>query len=194
MTRSELEALIARYLKRQDLSADIPGFISLATTRIGRKLRTPENTVIQTLNITSTPYSLPNTYREMGKVYREADRGPISLTSVGTHRLTRYSTIGVPAVYSVSAYELSFAPFTEGDFTLEYFEEPAALDSGSATNAVLDAYPYLYLYASLIEAQIFLEDPEMAQAMIGIYDGEIRELNKQARRGRTGEAPAQTGV
>lgn len=193
MTRDELAAQVADYLHRTDLTAQILGFIDFATRRIGRTLRTPENQVIENLAL-SNPHTLPATFREMRRVWSDQSRGPIALQSLGLHAFTRISKQGTPGYYTISKDQLEITPFASGTFTLDYFVEPDELDTGPSTNAVLDAYPYLYLYASLIEASVFVQDEARAGALIGVYNTEIDQLNRQARKARAGDTPAMVGV
>ena len=194
MTRTELEALIASYMHRSDLTGDIPGFISLATQRLGRMLRSQVNQTIAILQPVTATSDLPANYRGMRALYAQESRGPVALSSVSTHRITRFANTGSPAAYSITGKKLTIAPFRAGDFELHYYNEPAELVSGTSENAVLDEYPYLYLYASLVEANIFLQNPDQAARMLSIFTGEVHDVNSQSMYASAGDAPAVIGV
>ena len=194
MTRAELETLIASYLHRVDMTTDIPGFIALATQRLGRMLRSQVNQTVVLFQPTTATSALPADYRGMRAVYSQESRGPVALSSAGLHRISRFASTGSPAVYSITGKSITIAPFRAGDFELHYYNEPATLTTGSSTNAVLDEYPYLYLYASLVEANIFLQSPDQAARMLSIFTGEVRDVNSQSMYASAGDAPAVVGV
>lgn len=194
MTRDELAALIASYTHRTDLAADIPGFIALATDRLGRMLRSQANQTIAILQPTTATSALPTNYRGMRALYSSESRGPVPLSSVSTHRIARFATTGSPAAYSITGKQITIAPFRAGDFEIHYYNSPDELTSGTTENAVLDEYPYLYLYASLVEANIFMQNPDQAARMLSIFTGEVRDVNAQSQYATAGDAPAVIGV
>lgn len=192
MNRSDLEARIASYLHRNDLSAQIPGFIELATVRLARDLRSMFNEVyLDPFTVNADPMPLPQDFRNIRSLAVKADRGPATLRSVGSHGLNRYGNNGgEPLVYTIRGRDLHIRPYQARDYILNYYAAPAELTSGTSENDVLTNYPYLYLYASLVEAYVFIQDTEREQAMIVTYTSELELVNREAKLSRTGDAPA----
>lgn len=194
MTRGELEQMIADYLHRTDLTAEIPGFIELATARIGRDLRSTWNTQYTVITVSSDPYILPLDFQTIRSLAVKADRGPVSLRSVGTHELNKFGNSGEPQVYNIRGRNLAIKPYQARDYEIEYFARPPALVSAASENDVLTQLPYLYLYASLYEAWVYLQDEQLAQAMLSIYTSETDIVNREDAKARTGDAPAMRAV
>ena len=194
MNRGELEALVANYMHRTDLATQIPGFIDLATQRLGRMLKSQVNEITVDFQPTENPSLLPADFRGMRSVYSLEDRGPVALQSQSISRITRFRDSGSPAAYNVQGKSIRIAPFRAGTYELHYFAEPGELSGPTSENAVLDEYPYLYLYASLVEANIFVKDPDQAQAMLQIFSSEVFEVNAMSGAARAGDAPQMMGA
>ena len=194
MNRGELETLIAQYMHRNDLGAFIPGFIDMATDRIGRTLRSQVNETTLTLGITVNPTPLPADFRGMRTVLSEQDRGPNPLRAMSPTQLARATSIGTPAFYAISGKSIQVQPFVAGNLIIDYWGNPAPLTSESSTNAVLTEYPYLYLYASLVEAAVFVDDTKKAGDMAGVFNNEIFEVNQMSADANSGAIPIISGV
>ena len=196
MTRTDLEALIASYLHRNDLGGVIPGFIELATARLARDLRSTYNEVYETVAVNADPMPLPDNWQAFRAVAQVTNGGtPWPLRYIGSHEIGKYSTTGGGAqVYSIVARNLQIRPYQAGDYQYNYYEAPATLTLGSDTNPVLTNLPYLYLYASLVEAFIYIQDESLAANMISVYNGELSAVNLEAKKSRTGDAPAMRAV
>jgi hypothetical protein len=190
MNRGELESLVASYMHRTDLATQIPGFIDFATKRLGRMLRSQENETTLTWVTDQNPFVLPADYRGMRAVSVAQDRGPKTLTAVSLQQINRLASIGIPATYAVSGKTITFAPYQASTITIDYWNEPAALNTGTDTNAVLTEYPYLYLYASLVEAAIYVEDAEKASTMSDVLLGEVDQVNSMSRDANAGGLPS----
>ena len=87
MTNAELQALVASYMHRTDLTADIPGFIELARTRINRDMRVRENIKEDTETPTTNPRTLPLDFLEMRSIYFLPSTRRVTLTLVGREAL-----------------------------------------------------------------------------------------------------------
>ena len=194
MTRAELEQLIAEYSHRTDLSNVIDFVIDFSTKRIGRDLRSQENEVAIPFTPAVNPAPLPADFQALRHVTYDADRGAVTLRSVSTHFLTRFSDTGQPQVYSIKAKEIYIAPFQVRDFVVTYWQTPAALIAASDTNPVLDEYPYLYLYAALIEVYTWAQDDTQRDRALSLYSTEIELQNKQAAKADQGDAPQMQAV
>lgn len=196
MTRADLEALIATYMHRSDLGGLIPGFIARATRVIGRDLHSQANLTVLTFGITQAVMDLPLDYRGMRTVNAQADRGPRPLQAVSPTQIAKYQSAGggMPAFYAISGLSIIVAPFTAGDLTLEYWNQPAALINGTSTNKVLDAYPDLYLYASLVEAGLFVRQPETVKVFAAAFNSDLFEINRMTADSNAGAIPAIGGA
>ncbi len=194
MTRTELEALIAQYMHRTDLTGQIPEFINFATIRIGRMLQSASNEALANLVVSANPTALPADYARMRSVTQAQTGGDVTIFPVGAARFNHFSQQGVGVVYHIQGKFIEFAPLGAGTYVLDYFQIPAALTSGASTNQVLEDLPFLYLYASLVEANIFVQDPEQSNAMLAIFTAEVEDENRRTSAANAGGMPAMHGV
>lgn len=196
MTRGELETLVANYLHRTDLVGDIPGFITLATSRLGRELRTQWNEYyLDPFTVLEQMQELPAGFRQMRRLSYPAARGPVTLVSQGSHLIDRFrnrfdNAGGIPAAYALVGATVQIEPFLAGDYRLNYWGNPAELAASGSTNLILDNFPYLYLYACLVEAYIFTQDDAMVEKTLDVLNSEVDAVNIEAKRTRIGDAPA----
>ena len=61
-----------------------------------------------------------------------------------------------------------------------YFSNPSALVIDTDTNDVLTNYPYLYLYAALVEGFFYTQDAGGREKALENYTSEVSELNRQS--------------
>jgi len=183
-------------MHRTDLSDQIPGFIDLATSRLARDLRSSFNEkMIDPYSVSANPQTLPADFRGIRSLAVNTDSGAASLRYVGSHELNRYANNdGEPQVYSIRGRELWVRPYQARDYQLNYYSAPEALSAETSSNDILLEYPYLYLYASLIEANIYVQDEANAARMASIYTEELERVNDESKKARTGDAPAMRSV
>ncbi len=199
MDRDGLVSLIESYGHRSNASVDnnIEQFIEFATKRIGRDLRSQFNTVTRDPVVgTENPIPLGVDFREMRIASYPLDGGGrVDLKSVPVHLLERVTQTGqTPRVFTVVGTDMIVKPFQIKAFTITAWVEPEELDSGTAENAVLTQYPYVYLYAALIELWMWTQDPDLRDAALADYNAEVVLINEQSAASDLGDAPAMVGV
>ena len=199
MDRDGLVALVESYAHRSDASVDnnIVQFIEFATKRIGRDLRSQFNTVTRDPVVgTENPIPLGDDFREMRIASYPLDGGGnVDLKSVPVHLLERVTDTGqTPRVFTVVGTDMIVKPFQVKVFTITAWVEPAALDTGTSENDVLTQYPYVYLYATLIELWMWTQDPGLRDAALSDYNAETVLINEQSAASDLGDAPAMVRV
>jgi len=196
MNYGELKAQIAAYAHRNDLVNQIPGFVELAHARIYRDARLPE--MIKDIEITPTanPQALPDDYVDLRELSGGAPQGNrYLLQSINRHQLANYNTGGPhPLFYALTGNSIEIVPPTETTLRLVYWSRLAFFNEDTDTNAVLDRYPYLYLYGSLIELYNFTQDVEERAKVLELYTADLELANLEAERTRWGEAPVSSGA
>ena len=190
MTRAELVTMIVSYSKRADLSAQIiEYFIPLAEARIGRDLKAAENEAALLMQPVASPFDLPDDYGQIRALWSAQSRGPLTLVSLDLHTINHWNQSGGdPRVYNIANGQIDVRPYAGGDFTLYYFTRPE-LASDTATNGILDRWPQLYLYGSLVELNIWAQDAVQRDLALSAYNGEVVTINRDAERAR-GDKPA----
>ncbi len=184
---TEFEAYIKRSfnIDRQDT------FVQLSHARIMRDLRSQENIVQVTIVPTVPLIDLPSDFIDVRELSYQNGARRIVLTSVGRHRFAlAASRTGFPVVYSIIGNQVEVGPKTlPAEFVLWYWQKLPALINPTDSNVILTTFPYLYLYAMLIEGSVYIQDDTMRQIAIDTYQAEIGQVNGQADRSRFGEAP-----
>jgi len=159
-TYDELKSTIADWLKRSDIVADTPVFISLAEARFNRLLKTMEMET-RSQSIIDTEYiPLPADFHSIREIHLEQTPDkPLEYMSPQHMRGTiAASDTGTPSIYTIVDGQIQFAPIPTGFFTVEiiYYQKIPALSASNASNWLLDTHPDLYLYASLCQAESWL--------------------------------------
>lgn len=164
-TYSELQSAAADWLNRQDLTAVIPSFITLAEAKFNRELRTRDmltrSEAISSNEFVAMPsdfleaydleLNMTNLSAQQRLVYIGPDEAKI-LKANKIHNLPRYFTI------IDGAFEIIPAPAANTDLILTYYAKIPSLSATQTTNWLLTKSPDLYLYSVLLEAAPYLKD------------------------------------
>ena len=172
-TYSGLKTSIAAWLKRSDLTAIIPDFVSLAEARIARDLRLRKQITSASLPTTagSNTLTLPSNFLEAENV--SLGTSPqTQLTYVNIEHLdSQYpygQNNGAPVVYTFEGDNILLGPTPDAVYTvsLMYYARLTALANDTDTNWLLTNHPSIYLYAALAEAQPYI----MADDRVALWE------------------------
>jgi hypothetical protein len=191
MNYGELQQLVIDYMHRADLTDRVPGFVELAHSRIMRDLRAPAMIKDETFSVTQNPMGLPEGFIDVRELSYTNGSRRYALTSVGRAAISRATgdTGSLPCKYSIVGDTIEIQPETLADYRLIYWKKLPFFTSDTDTSEILDNYPYLYLYGSLIEANSYIQDGEQRVKAIEFYQTEIGEVNAETTATRYGEAP-----
>ena len=181
-TYTTLQATIADWLNRPDLTNVIPTFISLAEARLVRDLRIREMLKVSTAVTTSgdKTVGLPADFLQMRDLHIETN--PIATIKYQSpsvfFRNSNASVTGLPTQYTTLASELQFAPVPDSAYTIEllYYAKPPRLSSSVSTNVFLTSCPDLLLYAALGESAPYLENDARITTWATLYDKGVNSL------------------
>lgn len=182
---TSLQASVADWLHRTDLTALLPDFVQLAEARIAKDLRLRRQISTATLSTVAAvqAVALPADYLEMENT---------GLTSGGINRNLEFVTIerlnikypqggrnGIPVVYSFLGNDILFGPTPDAAYsaTISYYARTAAL-SVTTTNWLLINYPRVYLYSTLAEAADYIQDPDNLQKWEAKYMRAVKDLQE----------------
>ena len=194
---TDLQASVASYLGRSDLSAVIPDFIRFAELRLARDIRTRKMLKSATANMVAGDerLSLPNDFLEVRNLYTQGNpRMPVTYLSPSAFtRDARADESGLPVFYTVLASEFQFAPKPDTVYTLEilYYAKPPVLSSTVASNVFLANYPDALLYGSLIEAEPYLINDARSQTWATLYDRAVKNISDADQSGEYSGIPLQ---
>jgi hypothetical protein len=203
-TYAELQAAVASWLARGDLSASIPDFIALGEQRLfygsddpnfsspPLRLRAMEAATDPASYKTEagvTTLALPANFLEARSLSLATEpSGDLDL--VGQKQLTALWTgggNGRPLVYAFQGDALRFAPTPDAAYgvLLCYYKRFDPL-SVTPTNWLLQNAPGVYLYAALLEAQPFLLNDARLAVWAAMLGAATRALQQSDARDRWG--------
>lgn len=177
-----LEASVAAWATRSDLTATIPDFVAWAHEEICRRLRA--NFMLARADVAvSTEFAAQPTDFAAIKSFRLAVTPTVTLGVVDAtgaeDLIAGYSTGTYPSVVAIEGAQFHFAPpfSTATTGKLLYFAKPAAMSAAGNTNTVLARYPYLYLYGALEALFRYLEDDNNTDRYGGLFGALIESIN-----------------
>jgi hypothetical protein len=181
-TYVELQAAVARWMNRTDLTADIPGFIANAEARIATDLRVRQMLVSLTLTAAAGEGALlPPGWLEFKSL---AINGcPLSYMPQEMLALRNGYTAGTPQDYTIVGDQVLLNPLPDAVYSIDtvYYKRIDSLFQ-SGSNWLLTEHPNVYLYAALTEGALFLKKPDEAATWAGLYGGLIESLRSEDAR------------
>ena len=180
-----LQATVASYLARGDLTDQIPEFIRLAQDRLSRDLYIRQTLKVATTKTTAgdSTVELPSDFVAMKDIHISSTNPIQTVTFQSTSnffRNTRVLVSGPPTFYTLLGSEFQFAPVPDTDYTLKmvYYHKPPYLSDTVSSNLWLATTPDLLLYAALGEAEPFLMNDERIATWASLYDRGVNSLQK----------------
>jgi hypothetical protein len=197
---TDLQASVASYLGRSDLTTEIPDFIRFAELRLGRELRTRPmlNSATAPMIANDAKVALPTDFLEIRDLFIQGNpRRPLTYMSPSAFsREARADIIGLPVFYTILASEFKFAPIPDAAYTLEilYYAKPTFLSNANVSNVFLANYPDALLYGSLIEAEPYLINDARSQLWATLYDRAIKNISDADQGGEYSGIPLQMKI
>jgi len=191
-TYSDLQAAVADWLARADLSARLPDFVMLFETVANRRLRVRQQEATVTLAPVGGVTALPADYLAWrrvtwtGNIARELEYVHPSYL----HALFPTLPQGDPRYFTIEGGNLTLGPSDDTALSFDYFQKipPLAALAGEvppvAANWLLAAHPDLYLFGALAEAYAYAKDPDNMALWGGRRDAifdEIERLDAKTR-------------
>jgi hypothetical protein len=180
-TFSDLKTSVANYLARSDLTSYIPDFITLAESRLNKDVRLRHMLKRATTATTASDdtVAVPTNFLGARDVFVQGNpKTPLTYVTP-SHYAAIYggSVTGKPKVYTIIGSEIRLGPSPDGAYTLEilYYQRVPALSDANTTNDILVYYPDLYLYATLLEAEPFLQNDARIQTWLGLYQNAVTQ-------------------
>ena len=197
---TDLQASVAGYLGRNDLSTQIPDFIRFAEIRLARELRTRSMLKSATAPTVGgdARVALPTDFLEIRDLFVQGNpRMPVTYLSPSAFtRDARADESGSPVFYTVLASEFQFAPIPDAAYTLEilYYAKPPVLSSTNASNVFLANYPDALLYGSWLEAEPYLINDARSQTWATLYDRAVKNISDADQGGEYSGIPLQMKI
>jgi hypothetical protein len=185
-TYSGLQASVADFLERSDLTAVIPDFITLAEADINSQfnLRDKDQDATLTSVVGSRFISLPTGFREARNLWFEWSYGRSDpLRFVIPELMITSTSPGQPTQWCVDGNSIAFeCPFDQVYTLTLQISGGVQLSDAFPTNLLLTNYPNVYLYGALREAATYLKDTEALQIWSAKYEEAIGKARGKENR------------
>ena len=185
-TYAELQTAIADWLNRDDITAVIPNFISLAEARIQRELRHRNQEKRAEAPLNERYEILPPDFLEIRRITLAdgSQLRPISSDEMAQMRANNSNQSGKPCYYYMTANELEFYPTPDDTYTMTmlYYAKLDSLSDANTATWLLIQHPDVYLYGALVDAAAYLFDEPKIQLWTGMFKQAIGELNIESKR------------
>lgn len=191
-TYDELKASIADFLNRDDLTAVIPDFITMAESNLNMTVRHWRQEKRSTAEIDTQYSAIPADFLEVISFHiSSGDYRSLELISKAEMQDRRYKSgdaSGKPAFYAITAGEIEVYPTPDGTYDAElyYFSRITALSASNTSNWLLEYFPEAYLYGSLLHSAPYLKEDARTQVWASLYANAISAINAESEKSKFG--------
>lgn len=180
-TYSELQAAIADWLNRTDLTNQIKDFIKLAEARFNREVKVHEQIVRKTAVSRAQYIAVPSDWTgaenlQVGNTKLEY------LTPTRSDDYRAANVTGPVRYYTIIGNSIELLPTPTSDVTVEmaYYAEIPPLSDTNPTNWLLQKAPDIYYYGALCHAAPFLNDDQRLVTLASLTTTAIAALNDES--------------
>ena len=184
-TYTELQTAIENWLAHTLFTARVPEFIALFEATANRKLRVRQMETTATLTPASGSVALPTDYLSWRRLTWTGSQRVELAYAQPSYLQAAYPTSpsDVPRIFTIEGSTLKIRPVDDTDLELDYFAKIVPLATTSP-NWLLTAHPDLYLFGSLVEAEMFGVNDERAPLWKGRRDEIFDEIEKLSNKTR----------
>lgn len=194
-TYTGLIASIADWLHRADETTVIIDFVTLAHKQLMRDLRGHLRLQVRNASFPVSAEYVPAPYDFMEFVsgyLNNSSKTPLAMVSETSATLTfGITSLTNPQFFSIVSgagnvedFHFMPPPTAAQTATIEYYARLPVLSTTVATNWILDDYPELYLYGSLLQAMAYGEDDRVT-AWQAAYTQSLQACMNSGRRARS---------
>jgi hypothetical protein len=162
MNYGQLQQAIANRLGRTNLTAVIPDLIALAEPRLYFGFRDIEVSVAplrvraMLARETTSLATLPDRFLAVDRLTVPTEREPLAY--LPPEEFAKLGPTTCPRHYTLQDGGIAVEGGTPAAFTLSYYRRFPTLSAAGDTNWLLEQFPNLYLYSTLIEAYAHIKD------------------------------------
>lgn len=175
MNYTELQAKVAAWLHRSDLTAVIPDFILLAEERLNRDLRVRQMEVaLASTDTVDNRISVPDGTVSVKSLWVPGYES----TPIKPHSFDYVLSAGRSGMPTYFAWQGSNFVF-DGNGSVQgvLYQAIPALSVSVATNWLIDANPSAYLFGALYEAAVYVKDAEAEARFWQRFSATIDAIN-----------------
>jgi hypothetical protein len=187
-TYSDLRAEIANWLRRSDLTAEIPSFVTLAEAQMNRRLRVRQMTTRLSQSFTAEYVALPDDFLSERLVKITNGGGATVLRYLTPEEMdarTRAPASGRPRFYALYGKDMRLHPSPDGAYggELIYLQAIPALSDANPGNWLLASHPDAYLYGALTQSAPYLRADERLQTWTSLFGAVLTDIEASDRTG-----------
>ena len=191
-TYDELKASVADFVNRDDLTAVIPTFISLAEADIQRRVRHWRQEKRSTAELDTQYSAIPADFLEVIRFsITSGTTKPLELISQAEmleNRRSSSNALGSPSFYALTAGEFEVFPIPDVTYDVElyYYSRVSPLSDTTSTNWLLEYFPDAYLYGALMHTAPYLKEDARTQVWMSLYQNAIDAINAASEKAKFG--------
>ena len=173
---TDLKAAVAQWMRRSDLTAEIPDYITLAEKKIVKllKIRGQETEVILTPNSGDSTVALPADYASPIALWNGQDDPRTKINQVLADALEYDDTPGIPDYWAIDGADIRFDCRVDGAIPFAFrYVKTFELSNANPTNFILTEWPDVYLYGALTEGFLAVFDEQRAAVWQGKFQSAI---------------------
>lgn len=176
-TYAQLQTSVANWLKRNNLAANIPDFIALAEVRLNRRLSVRQMRTWFTVTPSNNYVTLPGDYNRAIRVMYGDQRLDFTTESIADPIMTEG---GQWNQFSIIGNRMWLLTQVDGTtkLTIHYYQNIEPLSDSNTSNWLLEDAPDLYLYAALLEAEVFVKNDERIAVWSAALERAIADLEQ----------------
>jgi hypothetical protein len=187
-TYADLQNAAADYLWRADLTTQIPLFIQMCESEMKQRVRRTTSVATVSVNAYSNP--LPVGVQELRAV-RVSSNNPYQsspLYVVTPTMLQEFAQLsnatGMPQYCAILGNNILLSPSPTSTASLEitYYPTLTPLSTTNTSNVILAERPDLYLFGTLKQAGVFLQDDQILQRWSPLFETALAQLNTERER------------
>jgi hypothetical protein len=194
----ELVSAVSSWMRgRSDIATVIPDFVALFEACANRTLRVRQQETAGTITMSSGVGTVPTDYLAWKRCTWPGDTG-MQLEYVHPDwRRAAYPTqpSGTPKVFTIEGSSIITSPYDSNNTSLNflYYAKVPGLQANT-TNWLMTAYPDVYLFGTLVEANAWDLNAEHAALWKARRDELLEEIGKLDMHTRGPSAPRVMGV
>lgn len=182
---TELQASIAGWLKRSNLTERIPDFITLAEAALNRQLRVRQMTGYYSRSTDQSMIALPDDFLEAEKIQLDGmtltyiDRYAADADTLATSGHDRRYTMVGQSIWLLTRVEKM------SRFGMWYYQRITPLSDEEPQNWLIEDAPDAYLYGALLQAEPYLKNDARVATWGQLYGDVLTAMGVTSTRART---------
>ena len=179
-TYTGLKTAIQAWLARSDLSGDVDDMIDLFEAWANRNLRMPQMEQ-EAIAQASEYIALPIDFLELRDIqWQGSPRSELEyMTPTAADIYDTSGSTSTPKFYTLVGDQIRLIPSpsdTTVNVRIDYWKKVPALSDSNTSNWMLALFPDAYLYGSLVQGHVRVQDPQLAAFIASAWSGIMREL------------------